>query len=127
MPLNQVPSDPLTSTATRLSLPVARLDAAREMAKESSSAAARTRAVVSGDTRSEPRNARETVETETPARRATSSIVDSVIGYSRPRALSLSKGRCRNRALSLRLSCPDPATSCPEPVEGPDSAPDARV
>ena len=80
VPLNQVPSDPLTRTAIRLSLPVARLDAAREIANESSSAAARTRAVVSGDTRSEPRSARETVETETPASRATSAMLDSVIG-----------------------------------------------
>ena len=103
--MNQVPSDPLTRTAIRLSLPVARLDAAREIANESSSAAARTRAVVSGDTRSEPRSARETVETDTPANLATSAMLESVIGEVRipvfdahlvSRALSL-----QSRALSL--------------------------
>ena len=80
--MNQVDSGPLTSTATRLSLPVARLDAVREIANDSSVAARWTRAAVAGDTRSDCRSARDTVDTDTPARRATSSmlaLIDAVL------------------------------------------------
>ena len=73
--MNHEPRDPLTSTATRSSFPVAKLDAARETAKDKASAASRTRAVVVAETSGEPRSARETVGTETPARRATSAML----------------------------------------------------
>ena len=78
--MNHEPSDPLTSTATRFSRPVARLDAARETAKSSSSAARRTRSRVSADTSGEPRRARDTVDTETPARSATSAMLEGDSG-----------------------------------------------
>ncbi len=49
--------------------------AARDGEARARSAAARTRAAVVADTRSEPRRARDTVATETPARAATSAMV----------------------------------------------------
>ncbi|BDM71513.1 hypothetical protein HEK616_50000 [Streptomyces nigrescens] len=58
--------------------PVTRLEALRVMAKESSRAAASTRARVVSDTVDRPRRVRETVDTETPARWATSAIVASL-------------------------------------------------
>ena len=54
---------------------MAKLEAARETAKDRASAASKTRAVVAADTSGEPRSARETVGTETPARRATSAML----------------------------------------------------
>src|SRR5829696_9665852 len=75
-PLNQELRRPLTSTAILSSFPVARLEAAREMEKDSSSAAASTRARVASLTSDDPRSARETVATETPANSATSCMLD---------------------------------------------------
>ena len=82
MPLNQLCSDPPSSSPIRPRRPLASPDATREIAKESSSAAAATRAVVSADTSGEPCSARETVATETPASRATSAMLAwlSVVG-----------------------------------------------
>ena len=60
----------------RSSLPEARLEATLDTAKCSSSAACTTRAVVLGDTSGEPRRARETVEIDTPARCATSAMLE---------------------------------------------------
>src|SRR5215213_1099220 len=75
-PLNQELRRPLTSTAILSSFPVARLEAAREMEKDSSSAAASTRSRVASLTSDDPRSARETVATETPASSATSCMLD---------------------------------------------------
>src|SRR5215213_2609261 len=75
-PLNQELRRPLTSTAILSSFPVARLEAAREMEKDSSSAAASTRSRVASLTSDDPRSARETVATETPAKSATSCMLD---------------------------------------------------
>src|SRR4029453_14649856 len=76
-PLNQELRRPLTSTAILSSFPVARLDAAREMEKDSSSAAAITRSRVASLTSADPRSARDTVATDTPAKSATSCMLDS--------------------------------------------------
>ncbi len=78
--MNQAPRVPPTSTAIRPARPVARPDALRDTEKPRASAAARTRAVVAAETRSDPRRARDTVATETPARAATSAIVASGSG-----------------------------------------------
>src|SRR5215212_4602169 len=75
-PLNQELRRPLTSTAILSSFPVARLEATREMEKDSSSAAASTRSRVASLTSDDPRSARETVATETPANSATSCMLD---------------------------------------------------
>src|SRR5215212_9993707 len=75
-PLNQELRRPLTSTAILSSFPVARLEAALEMEKDSSSAAASTRSRVPSLTSDDPRSARETVATETPAKAATSCMLD---------------------------------------------------
>src|SRR4029453_16455294 len=75
-PLNQELRRPLTSTAILSNFPVAKLEAAREMEKDSSSAAASTRSRVASLTSEEPRSARDTVATETPAKSATSCILD---------------------------------------------------
>ena len=54
---------------------MASADALREIEKPSSAAADLMRAAVGADTSSEPRSARDTVATETPARAATSAMV----------------------------------------------------
>src|ERR671911_174121 len=76
-PLNQELSRPLTSSAILFSLPVARLEAAREIEKDRSAAAASTRSRVASLTSDDPRSARDTVATETPANSATSCMLDS--------------------------------------------------
>src|SRR5919112_3242233 len=89
-PLNQELSRPLTSTAILFSLPVARLEAARETEKDRSSAAASTRSRVASLTSEDPRSARETVATETPAKSATSCMLDCAL---RAAPLYLSESR----------------------------------
>ncbi|GAA2313528.1 hypothetical protein GCM10010416_28780 [Streptomyces caniferus] len=64
--------------------PVTRLEALRVIAKESSRAAASTRARVVSETVDSPRKVRETVDTETPARWATSAIVASLCAEDMP-------------------------------------------
>src|SRR5215203_4571916 len=75
-PLNQELSLPLTSSAILSSLPVARLEAAREIEKDRSAAAASTRSRVASVTSDDPRSARDTVATETADGRDTSRVLD---------------------------------------------------
>src|ERR687898_86953 len=75
-PLNQELSRPLTSSAILSSLPVARLEAAREIEKDRSAAAASTRSRVASLTSDDPRSAGDRVQKEPPASSATSCMLD---------------------------------------------------
>ena len=101
--LNQVFSGPLTSRPTRPSRPVASAEAVRESAKSSSDAADRTRSRVAGEMRGESRSARETVDVDTPARAATSSMVAGAAAVVTGPWCTLGRRACKRLQIIGRL------------------------